>query len=229
MEDCQKLANNGKVPVSKAEMVLHLQTHIGATGLFNSRYLSRPSRKKEFREVLSDVGIINKLTTTESILTANAVIGKSTAEDTVCAKMQRDLGKSFDALACAATIKSDTMGALSKSLAEVTAANIKLTTTNSKLSATISELTNQLSHANNNNNSNNNNSSSSSTDSDKWPAWCGPDACCYTCGYKVRKRHDSGTCPKTKDNANHKSNATRQNAMGGSKLHAVFGNKPNGK
>jgi len=263
IEDCQKLANDGEVPISEAEMVLQLQTHIGATGLVNSRYLrwkKKPIRdrtwalaKKEFREALSDVGIINKLTTAESGLTANAVLGTSTPEDKVRAEMQRELGESFDTLACAATIKSDTMDALSKSLAEVTSANNKLTATNAELSATILKLTNQLNRASNSNNNNNNNNSNNNgrrpgrnpnnnnnnnnnynnnngnTDSNDWPAWCDPDAYCYTCGYKVRKGHDSGTCPKAKDNADHKSNATRQNTMGGSKLHAGFGNRPNGK
>ena len=72
-EDCQKLANNGKVPISEAEMVLQLQTYIGATELVNSRYLRWKKKtirdrtweltKKEFREALADVSIINKPTT----------------------------------------------------------------------------------------------------------------------------------------------------------------------
>jgi hypothetical protein len=263
MEDCQKLADDDEVPISEAEMVLQLQTHIGATGLVNSRYLkwkkkplaSRtwPLAKTEFRDALSDVGVINKLTTAEAGLTANSAVNRrKTTEASVRAEMQRDLGESFDTLACAATIKSDTMDALSKSLSEVTAANGKLASANADLTATIVRLTNQLSSAlgrsnsNNNNNTNNNSSNSNTTrnrsrtrnnnnnnnnsgNSDEWPAWCDPDAYCHTCGYKVRKGHDSGTCPKAKDNADHKSGATRQNTMGGSKLHAGFGNQPNGK
>jgi hypothetical protein len=100
--------------------------------------------KIEFCEALSDVGIVNKLTTAEAGLINNTAVGRTTTEADMRAKMQRNLGESFGTLVCAVTIKSDTMDALSKSLTAVTAANINLTTTNFELSATILKLTNQL-------------------------------------------------------------------------------------
>jgi hypothetical protein len=51
-----------------------------------------------------------------------------TANANICNDIQRDLGESFGTLACAATIKSNTTDVLSKFLAEVTTANVKLTT-----------------------------------------------------------------------------------------------------
>ena len=35
-EECQRLAADGKIPISEAEMVLQVQTHLGATGLVNT-------------------------------------------------------------------------------------------------------------------------------------------------------------------------------------------------
>ena len=39
MEDCQKLAADGEVLITEAEMVVQLQTHLGATGMMNGKYL----------------------------------------------------------------------------------------------------------------------------------------------------------------------------------------------
>ena len=39
MEDFQKLAANGEVLITEAEMVVQLQTHLGATGMMNDKYL----------------------------------------------------------------------------------------------------------------------------------------------------------------------------------------------
>ena len=39
-EECQRLAANGKIPISKAEMVLQVQTHLGTTGVVNTKYLA---------------------------------------------------------------------------------------------------------------------------------------------------------------------------------------------
>ena len=39
IEDFQKLAADGEVPITEAEMVVQLQTHLGATGMINGNYL----------------------------------------------------------------------------------------------------------------------------------------------------------------------------------------------
>ena len=38
-EECQRLAANGEIPISEAEMVLQVQTRLGVTGLINIKYL----------------------------------------------------------------------------------------------------------------------------------------------------------------------------------------------
>ena len=37
-EDCQKLSADGEVPISEADMVLQLHTHVGSTGMINTKY-----------------------------------------------------------------------------------------------------------------------------------------------------------------------------------------------
>ena len=69
----QKLAADGEVPISEADMVLQLQTHIGSTGMINSKYATWKKKsltdrgwkdgKKYFRAALKDVSDITKLTT----------------------------------------------------------------------------------------------------------------------------------------------------------------------
>ena len=87
MEDCQKLAASGKVPITKADMVVQLQTHLSAIGMMNGKYLKwklKPLRNRGwktakiwFRDALNDVDAINKLTT------ANAAIGRSNPESLI--------------------------------------------------------------------------------------------------------------------------------------------------
>ena len=36
-EECQRLAADGKIPISEAEMVLQVQTHLGATGIIKTK------------------------------------------------------------------------------------------------------------------------------------------------------------------------------------------------
>ena len=72
-EEFQKLAADIEVTISEAEMVLQMQTHLGATGMIISKYLmwkkmSRENRnwkygKKYFRAALRYVEDTNKLTT----------------------------------------------------------------------------------------------------------------------------------------------------------------------
>ena len=75
-EECQRLAADGKIPISEAEMVLYVQTHLGATGLVNTKYLAWKKKaaaeckwapaKKYFRAALSNVKELRKLTTGEA-------------------------------------------------------------------------------------------------------------------------------------------------------------------
>ena len=60
-----------------------------------------------------------------------------------------------------------------------------------------------------------------------WPH--NPDGYCWTCEYKVSKKHNSGTFFKGKDCPNHKEEATRKNTMGSSTENAGYRNSPNGK
>ena len=124
----------------------------------------------------------------------------------------------------AATAKNDTIESLVKTISE-------LTTTNSALTATIKKLANQLerSQSKSGRNKYNGASGGSANGYGKWPRWCNPDAYCFTCGYKLRRGHDSNTCNNGKGNPNHMKEATRQNTMGGSTANAGFGNAPNGK
>ena len=39
-EQCHRLAADGEIPISEAEMVLQVQTQLGATGLVNTKYLA---------------------------------------------------------------------------------------------------------------------------------------------------------------------------------------------
>ena len=83
-EECQRLAADGKIPISKAEMVMQVKTHLGATVLINNKYLAWKRKaaverkwapaKKYFRAAIIIVEELNKLTTGEASLTANSVI-----------------------------------------------------------------------------------------------------------------------------------------------------------
>ena len=62
-----------------------------------------------FQKALEDVEAINKLTTREAGLTANAVIKNQHIEDKVRDEIQDKLGDAFDNIAMAATAKIDTI------------------------------------------------------------------------------------------------------------------------
>ena len=129
------------------------------------------------------------------------------------------LGESFDTLAMAATAKNDTIESLVKMISD-------LTSTKSELTATVKKLTNQLERALS---KNGRSDYTNPSNGGKWPSWCAPDVYCFTCGYKLRKGHNSSTCNRGKGNLDNNKEATRQNTMGGSKTNAGFGNAPNGK
>ena len=128
--------------------------------------------------------------------------------------MAKKLGKYFDNFAMEATAKSKTIDTMAQSISNLMSINTKLT-------ATIKKLTSQLETGLNNN------INSNSVGESKWPH--NMDRYCFTCGYKLTKRHDRNTCRKGADNPDHKKEATRQNTMGGSTENAGYGNKPNRK
>ena len=119
----------------------------------------------------------------------------------------------------AATEKNDTINNLIKTISE-------LTSNNSELTVTIKNLTSQLER---DLSKNGRSDYTNAGNSGKWLSWCAPDAYCFTCGYKLRKGHNSSTCNRVKGNPDHNKDTTRQNTMGGSKVNAGFGNAPNGK
>ena len=149
-EECQRLAADGEIPISEAEMVMQVKTHLGAMGLINTNYLAWKKKsaverkwapeKKYYRAAISDVEEPNKLTTGEAGLTANAVVADKNTEQQVREEMAEKLGESFDTLAMAATAKNDTIKILIKTIS-------KITSKKSELTATIKKLTNQLERA----------------------------------------------------------------------------------
>ena len=74
-------------------MVMQVQTHLGATGLVNTKYLSWKKKataerkwalaKKYFRAAISDVEELSKLTTGKAGLTANAAVADKSTEQQV--------------------------------------------------------------------------------------------------------------------------------------------------
>ena len=97
MEDFQKLAAADEVPITEAERVVQLQTHLGTTGMMNDKYLKWKSKplhnrgwkpaKIWFRDALNNVEEINKLTAGKAGLTANAAGGRSNAESLIRQEM----------------------------------------------------------------------------------------------------------------------------------------------
>ena len=126
---------------------MFFEVHLGATGLVNTKYLAWKKKasaerkwapaKKYFRVAISNVEELNKLTTGEAGLTANAVVANKSTEQQVREEMAEKLGESCDTLAMAATEKNETIESLIKTISE-------LTSTNSELTATIKKLANQL-------------------------------------------------------------------------------------
>ena len=124
---------------------MQFQTHIGTTGIINTKYLAWKKkaipgrnwkdREKYLRSALNNVEDINKLTTGEAVLTAKAAIKQQDAKQKVRKEMADKLGESFENLEMVATVKNETIELLAKSISELTSANVKLTTTVKKLTA----------------------------------------------------------------------------------------------
>ena len=239
MEYFQKLVADGEVPITEAKMVVQLQTHIGATGMMNGRYLkwkAKPLNNRRWKpakiwlhNALNDVDAINKLTAGKYSLTANSAVGRSNSESLIRQEMHRDLGESFDTLAMAAVAKNETLDLLTRSILDLTATNANLTGSNAELSAAVKKLTIQLETALKGRDSSNTRTTDTGSNGSNWPNWCNPGAYCHTCGYKLRKGHSSKNCPRGKDNLYHNSEATHQNPIGGSWLNCGFRNAPNRK
>ena len=74
-------------------MVLQVQTHLGAMGLVNIKYLARKKKaaadckwapaKKYFRAALSNVEELSKLTTGKAGLTENSAVANKSTEQQV--------------------------------------------------------------------------------------------------------------------------------------------------
>ena len=153
-------------------MVMQVQTHLGSTGLINTKYLAWNKKaaverkwepaKKYFRAAISDVEELNKLTTSEASLTANAVVSDKNTEQQVREEMAKKLGESFGTLAMAATEKNDTIESLIKTISE-------LTSNNSELAATIKKLANQL-ERDIGKNRRSDNTNASNINGGKWPS-----------------------------------------------------------
>ena len=72
-EDCQKLAADGEVPISEADMVLQLQDQVGSTCMINTKYATWKKksltdrgwkdRKKYFHDALKHISEITRLAT----------------------------------------------------------------------------------------------------------------------------------------------------------------------
>ena len=87
---------------------MQLQTNLGTTWIINTKYLeckkktlperNWKDRKKYFLLALNDVEDINKLTTEEAGLTANAAIKQQDSEQKFRKEMAEKLGESFENL-----------------------------------------------------------------------------------------------------------------------------------
>ena len=96
-------------------MIMQVQTHLGATGLVNTKYLVWKKKaaadykwapaKKYFRAAISNVEELKNLTTGEAGLTANTAVANKSTEQQVREEMAEKLGESFDTLEMAATAK----------------------------------------------------------------------------------------------------------------------------
>ena len=106
-------------------------------------------------------------------------------KDKIRVEIVEKFGESFDTLALAATVKSDTIDALEESTSDLTKANIALTKANGDLDPTNKKLTTQLESTKGCRNQPNNqprNNTMTTQKNEEWPSWCDPDAYCFTYG-----------------------------------------------
>ena len=203
------MAAEGEVPINESDMVLQLQIQVGSTGMINAKYAMWEKKSltdrgwkdanKYFRAALKDVLEITRLTTKELGLTANSTVKKDNMEEKIREEIVEKFGESFDTLALAETVKSDTIEALAESISGLTKANIALTKANADLAATNKKLTTQIDSTKGCRNRHSNqpsNTTKTTENNEEWPSWCEPDAYSFTCGYKLRKGHDSSNFPR---------------------------------
>ena len=183
------------------------------------------SGKTHFRKALKENMKLAKLSGDDGRYKANAAVDRDEVKKEVKEDIGDKLGDAFDSLAMAATAKSDTMDMMAKSIAELTESVANLTKANRELTEQLKKAT--AGKRTNPRNGGKGGGGAPKAQQQSYPDWCDPSAYCWTCGYKVRKDHNSKTC-KFRENPGHKQEATRQNPMGGSMVNAGFGNAPNG-
>ena len=224
-ERCKKISVDNNVEISNADIVVKLQLPIGQTGLVSGEYTkwcAKPvddrnwtNAKKHFRKALRDAQKVAKMTEAHVGLTTNATIEEKACDEAKY-KISSKLGVAFNNLVMAAQAKAERIDDLTKSVSDLTTTMDRLTKRNEELVKQIKRL--------------------KGGDSSEKPTKQGGafkkdgfklNGYCWTCGYKVKGSHHSGTC-RFKSNPGHQTGATCSSPMGGSKINAGFGNKPNG-
>ena len=233
-ECCKQISVDGGVEIYDADMVQKLQLHMGKTGLVSSEYTkwcAKPTAdrtwangKKHFRKALRDAMKINKLTAAESGFSVNSA-ERETAREEAKREISEQLAESFDNMAMAATAKADTIDSMAATIKELTTSVAQLTKANKDLVEQLKRL--KTGGGNNNNNSTTKPKASATVKEDIDDDGFNLHGYCWTCGYKVRRGHTSARC-RFRNNPGHKKEATREKPMGGSKINAGFGHKPNG-
>ena len=87
-------------------MVMQVQTHLGATGLINTKYLAWKKKAAAERKwvpayicfcaAIRNIEELKKLTTGEAGLTANTVVADKNTEQQVREEIAEKLGESFE-------------------------------------------------------------------------------------------------------------------------------------
>ena len=151
-EECRTLSNDSDTPISDADMVQKLTTHMGKTNQVNKanfRFKHLPSGdrtwekgKVYYRAAFRMLKDMEKAAGEEGLY-ANGAVRQgilANAEQQARDEMATKLGESFDTLACAATIKSDVMESHTKIISTLTATNAELVATNKVLVAQLASL-----------------------------------------------------------------------------------------
>ena len=130
-------------------MSLMLTTHMEATGLMNKPYMrfkklisanrTCAKGKQWFRNALTGSEDIEKATGEETGIYANDATREKSSEASVKQKVREEiaenLGEPFETLACAATVKSETMDSHAKIIATLSSTNTELVAANTRLVA----------------------------------------------------------------------------------------------
>ena len=151
-EECRTLSNDSDTPITDADMVQKLTTHMGKTNQVNKpnhRFKHLPSAERTwekgkvyYRAAFRMLKDMEKAAGEEGLY-ANGAVRQgilSNAEQKARDEMATKLGESFDTLACAATIKSDVMDSHTRIISTLTATNAELVATNKVLVAQLASL-----------------------------------------------------------------------------------------